>query len=319
MVVEAALVGSFPRPFSVGRLMSRYRDGKIDPETYEEKLGEELLNALSKIADSNVSLIPFNMFLWDDLFEPFASCFEGVERGGLYRFLDNNFYYRAPVVKGRIKHRNATLTMLKTIKNIVRRNGIRIKIKAVIPGPYTFVKMCENKYYSSEEELMTDIAGALGEEARILKDSGVSFIEIHEPLLVSEDLDRELLGRACEIIVSKVSRGLWLQTYFGPISHLLEELSKWKMDIIGVDVVEAPEQFEKILSFEAKWGIGLGAVNSRSTKIEKVKQLRMLVEKAAEKFKDVYLTPNTTMDFIPVSIAYAKIRRMGLVVGGLKK
>ncbi|MEM2584554.1 MAG: hypothetical protein QXP99_03380, partial [Thermoproteota archaeon] len=318
-VVEAALVGSFPRPFGVGRLMSRYRDGKINKETYEEKLEEELLKALSKIADSNVSLIPFNMFLWDDLFEPFASCFEGVERGGLYRFLDNNFYYRAPVVKGRIKHRNATLTILKTIKNIVKRNGIRIKIKAVVPGPYTFVKMCENKYYSSEEELMTDIAGALGEEARILKDSGVSFIEIHEPLLVSEDLDRELLGRAYEIIVSKVSRGLWLQTYFGPISHLLEELSKWKMDVIGVDVVEAPEQFEKILKFEAKWGIGLGAVNSRSTKIEKVKQLRMLVEKAVEKFKDVYLTPNTMMDFIPVSIAYAKIRIMGLVIGGLKK
>jgi 5-methyltetrahydropteroyltriglutamate--homocysteine methyltransferase len=318
MVVEAALVGSFPRPFSVGRLMSRYRDGKIDPEAYEEKLEEELVNVLRKIADSNVFLVPFNMFLWDDLFEPFASSFDGIERGGLYRFLDNNFYYRAPVVKGRIKHRDATLTMLKTVKSIIRRNRIRIGIKAVIPGPYTFLKMCENKYYSSEEELVADIAGALGEEAQILKDSGVSFIEIHEPLLVSENLDKGLLEKAYETIVSKISRGLWLQTYFGPISRVLQELSKWRIDVIGIDVVEAPEQLEKILSFEEKWGIGLGAVNSRSTRIEKVGQLRMLVEKTAEKFKDVYLTPNAMMDFIPVSIAYVKIRRMGLVIGGFK-
>jgi 5-methyltetrahydropteroyltriglutamate--homocysteine methyltransferase len=319
MVVEAALVGSFPRPFSVGRLMSRYRDGKIDPETYEEKLEEELVNVLRKIAVSNVSLVPFNMFLWDDLFEPFASSFDGIERGGLYRFLDNNFYYRTPVVKGRIKHKDATLTMLKSVKSIIRRSGIRVRIKAVIPGPYTFVKMCENKYYSSEEELVTDIAGALGEEARMLRDSGASFVEIHEPLLVSENLDKGLLDKAYETMGSKISRGLWLQTYFGPVSHVLEELSKWRIDVIGVDVAEAPEQLEKILSFKEKWGVGLGAINSRSTKIEKVKQLRMLVEKTAEKFKDVYLTPNAMMDFIPVSIAYAKIRRMSLVIRGLRK
>jgi len=319
MVVEAALVGGFPRPFSVGRLMSRYRDGKLNTEAYEKRLEAELINTLKKIERLNVSLVPFNLFLWDDLFEPFATHFEGVERGGLYRFFDNNFYYRIPVVKGKIKHNEATLTMLKIVRRIVRRNRMRVKIKAVIPGPYTFANMCENKYYQSKEELIIDIAEALGREAEVLKDSGASFIEIHEPLLVLGKVDMELFEKAYGRILSKLSRRLWLQTYFGSVSHLLEELSKLKPDVIGVDVVEAPEQFEKILDFEAEWGVGLGAVDSRSTKVESVRQLRMLVKKAADKFEKVYLTPNAMMDFIPVSIAYTKIRKMGLAVRRLLK
>ncbi|MEM1557208.1 MAG: hypothetical protein QXR44_05070 [Thermoproteota archaeon] len=318
MIVEAALVGSFPRPFNLGRLMSRYRDGKLDSETYEKKLESELIKVLTRIADSKVSLVPFNMFLWDDIFEPFASSFEGIERGGLYRFLDNNFYYRIPVIKGKVKHRDATLTTLKTVKKIIEKNRIRVRIKAVIPGPYTFIKMCENKYYGSEEELIIDIAEALGKEAQKLKEFGISFIEIHEPLLVSEKVDMGLFEKAYGRIVSKISKGLWIQTYFGPVSNLLEELSRLKLDVIGVDVVEAPEQLEKVLSFGVEWGIGLGAVDSRSTKIETVKQLRMLIEKVSEKFNKIYITPNAMMDFIPVSIAYLKIKRMGLAVGGFK-
>lgn len=316
MIVEAALVGSFPRPFNFGRLMSRYRDGKLDQETYEKKLETELTKALIKIVNSKVSIVPFNMFLWDDIFEPFASSFEGIERGGLYRFLDNNFYYRIPVIKEKVKHRDATLTTLKTVKKIIDSNKIRIKIKAVIPGPYTFLKMCENEYYNSEEELIIDIAEALGEEARKLEESGVSFIEIHEPMLASEKVDTVLFEKAYGRITSKASKGLWVQTYFGPISSLFEELSKLKLDVVGVDVVEAPEQLEKILSFGVEWGIGLGAVDSRSTRVETVKQLRTLIKKVSEKFDRIYLTPNAMMDFIPVSIAYAKIRRMGLAVGG---
>lgn len=318
MIVQAALVGGFPRPFNIGRLMSRYRDGKLAPETYEKKIRRCLLKTIRRIVDSNVSVIPFNMFLWDDIFEPFAGSFEGVERGGLYRFLDNNFYYRVPVVKGRIKHREATITQFKMVRSIIRENKLRLKIKAVIPGPYTFAKMCENKYYSSEDTFVTDVAEALGEETRMLEKLGARFIEIHEPLLASGNVSLELFKKGFETLVSKVSSEVWLQTYFGPVSELLEELSGLKIDVLGVDLVEAPNQFGAILGLKAKWGIGLGAVDSRSTRVENVRSLGMLVKKAGENFSKIYLTPNAMMDFIPVSIAYAKIRKMGMATGGFR-
>ncbi|MEM2941007.1 MAG: hypothetical protein QW304_05600 [Thermoproteota archaeon] len=317
MIVQAALVGGFPRPFNIGRLMSRYRDGKLAPETYEKRIRTELLKTIRRIADSNVSMIPFNMFLWDDIFEPFAGTFGGIERGGLYRFLDNNFYYRVPLVKGKIHHKEATVTHFKMIKNIVRESKRRLKVNAVIPGPYTFVKMCENKYYPSEEALITDIAEALGEEVRLLEKLGAGFIEVHEPLLASGKVSIELFEKGFETLTSKVSSKIWLQTYFGPVSQL-EELSGLKIDVLGVDLVEAPNQFEAILGLRGKMGVGLGAVDSRSTRVETVRSLRMLVKRASENFSRVYLTPNAMMDFIPVSIAYAKIRRMGTAAGGFR-
>lgn len=316
MLVQAALVGGFPRPFNTGRLMSRYRDGKLTPEAYEERIRAVLLKTVRRIVDSKVSIIPFNMFLWDDIFEPFAGSFEGVERGGLYRFLDNNFYYRVPVVKGRIKHEEATVAHLKMFKSIVRRGKLRLKIKAVIPGPYTFAKMCENKYYGSNEELVTDIGKALCEEARMLEELGAKFIEIHEPLLASKDVQIDLFMKGFEALTANLSAKIWLQTYFGSVSHLLEELAKLKIDVLGFDLVEASNQFESILGFEARWGLALGAVDSRSIRLEPVSKLRAIVKKAGEAFERIYLTPNAIMDFIPVSIAFAKLRKMGLAVGG---
>lgn len=312
MIVKAALVGSFPRPFKVGRLMSKYREGRIDEEAYEKSLDAELMKIIKKLSD--ISMITDCMFLWDDLFEPFSNSFEGLEKGGLYRFLDNNFYYRVPVVNGEIRHRDATLTSFKKVRNIVRKMGLKLDIKAVLPGPYTFSKMCDNRHYSSLERLAIDIAEALGEEARILEKNGAKIIEVHEPLLTSEEVDTGLFINSFKVFSSKFSAKIWLQTYFGPIKTDLKALSDLKIDILGIDVVEAREQFEKVLILEAKWELGLGALDSRSTRLESVSILRSLIEKASERFNRIYLTPNAMMDFIPVSVAFAKIRKMSIAL-----
>ncbi|MEM3712786.1 MAG: hypothetical protein QXR97_04540 [Thermoproteota archaeon] len=315
MIAKAALVGSFPRPFKVGRLMNKYRDGKIDEETYEDKLDAELMKIIKKI--SNISMITDCMFLWDDLFEPFSNSFEGLERGGLYRFLDNNFYYRVPVVKGEIRHGDATLTSFEKVRSIVRELRVKLDIKAVLPGPYTFSKMCDNRHYSSIERLATDIAEALGDEARMLEKNGAKIIEVHEPLLTSEEMDKSLFFDSFKVFSSKFSAKIWLQTYFGSIKTDLKALSNLRINVLGIDMVEARDQFEKILGVEAEWELGLGALDSRSTKLESVSILRNLVEEVGEKFSRIYLTPNAMMDFIPVSVALAKIRKMNIALRGL--
>ncbi|MGQ9479419.1 MAG: hypothetical protein ACUVQ0_05280 [Thermoproteota archaeon] len=318
MLVQAALVGSFPRPFKIGRLMNRYRDGKVDKNAYEEKLDSELERIISKIAEMNIPLILDSMFLWDDIFEPFASSFEGLERGGLYRFLDNNFYYRTPVVKGRIKHRDATSVYFKRIRRIVRRLRKNVTVKAVMPGPYTFLKMCENKYYSSKEELMMDVAESLGDEASMLEKLGTRIIEVHEPILSSVGVDKDIFIRCFEAFSSRFSAKIWLQTYFGRIG-MIEELSKLRIDVLGLDLVEAPDQLEGIMGLDSSLGIGLGAVDSRSTRIESVSRLRAVIRRVADRFEKIYLTPNAMMDFIPVSVAFVKLRRMGLAVRRIGK
>ncbi|MCS7138703.1 MAG: hypothetical protein NZ873_01430 [Crenarchaeota archaeon] len=318
MIVKAALVGSFPRPFKVGRLMSKYRDGKIDEETYEKKLNAELMKIIKKIS-KDVSMITDCMFLWDDLFEPFSNSFEGLEKGGLYRFLDNNFYYRIPVVKGLIRHMDATLASFEKVRSIVRGLRGKLDIKAVLPGPYTFSKMCDNRYYSSLERLAMDIAEALGEEARELEKNGAEIIEVHEPLLTSEEIDMGLFIDSFKAFSSKFSAKIWLQTYFGPIKTKLEDLSDLRINVLGIDLVEAEEQFDRVLGIKSTWELGLGAINSRSTKLESVSSLRCLIKKTSKKFSKVYLTPNAMMDFIPVSIALAKIRKMGIASRVFKK
>ncbi len=317
MRIEAALVGGLPRPYRIGRLMSKYRDGKVDEETYMSRLRKELVKALRRVERYGVTIVVNSMFLWDDLFQPFAEAFEGVERGGLYRFLDNNFYYRVPIIKGPIRHRPASLSHFKLVKGLVEEAGLNLSIKAVIPGPYTFTLMSENRFYNSARELALELAEALGKEARLLGEAGAEFVEVHEPLLTLQGVQVDLFKHAYERLSSKVSAGLWLQTYFGPLEHVLEELEGLRIDVLGVDAVEAPKQLEGILGFDAGWGLAIGAVDSRNTRVERVGELRRLVQMAAERFDRVFLTPNSMMDFIPVQVAFRKLRVLGMAVRGV--
>ncbi len=45
-------------------------------------------------------MITDGLYRWDDIFNPFIRFIEGVEVNGLFKFYENNFFYRSPVVRG---------------------------------------------------------------------------------------------------------------------------------------------------------------------------------------------------------------------------
>lgn len=316
MHVRTSLVGSFPRPYKIGRLMSKYSSGKINKEKYFNILKKELNSVFRRLSKFGVEYVINSMFLWDDIFAPFAEAFDGIKRGGLIRFFDNNFYYRIPIIYSEIEYsKPATLSHYDLVLEISSKYDL--KVKAVIPGPYTFITMSDNTYYSSINAAMRAIAKALRKEIETLKRSGVNMVEIHEPMIVHRPpTEISSLIKIYELMLNGLDIFSWVQVYFKSAKKVADILFKLPVSLIGLDLIEDPFFWEWFPEYAKNKTIAIGVVNSRNTLIERASEIKRLVKKLFDLgIKELWITPNAMMDFIPVNIAFKKLRVLGKVRG----
>ena len=327
MGIEAALIGSLPRPPMLSKYVGRFRTGKISGEVLERKYVEYTKRVLSKLISMGYKVITDGMFRHDDILNPFISFIDGVKVNGLYRFYENNFFFRIPIVEGKIKLKeNAPLiTWYLKAKEIVSEiTKEEIIIKPVIPGPATFVSHSINKYYENLGEFIADyVANVLEPLISELRKVGADVIEIHEPALVALRLKPKVIDLSLKGIYElseSLGVKIWLQVYFGSLRRLFKYLKPGTDLVLSLDLVESPKDIRLLKALkEVTESIALGIIDSRNTKIERFKEVKRVVNRALRYgFRDIYLCPNTLLDFLPEVIAYKKLRRLARFVKAFK-
>lgn len=307
--IEPALIGGLPRPFKFSRILVKFREGKLEKNEFERVYNEYLKRSLSKLRDRGIKNTIHGLYLWDDLFSPFSSSMHGVKQGPLFRFFDNNFYYRIPVIENQIKLENpVTIDWYRSTVKVA--NELGLNVHAMVPGPVTFALMSENKYYTSIKNLVIDLASALSTEIYFLAKEGAKIIELHEPYLikVTDTPTLEVFKEALSILKDNLDVTLWVQTYFGSAFHLFS--FKDSYDVLGLDFTSIREPLTSLKKFEIKdLSLAIGLIDSRNTRMERVKVLRSIIKDIIKMDpKNLYITPSSMMDFIPESVAFKKLR-----------
>ncbi len=307
--IKPALIGGLPRPFKFSRILVKMNEGKIEKNKFEEIYNDYLKKVMLRLKNIGISNIVHGLYLWDDLFSPFSSSMSGVKQGPLFRFFDNNFYYRIPVIENQIKLENpVTVNWYKDNAKIA--NEFRLNVHAMIPGPVTFALMSENKYYTSIKSLIMDLASALSTEISSLVKEGAKIIELHEPYLikVTDTPTLEIFREALSVLKNGLDITLWVQTYFGPAFHLLSFKNSY--DVLGLDFTSIEEPLTNLKKFDIKdLSLAVGLVDSRNTRMERIKVIRSLVKELSRmKPNTLFITPSSMMDFIPESVAFKKLR-----------
>ncbi|HDD26748.1 MAG TPA: 5-methyltetrahydropteroyltriglutamate--homocysteine methyltransferase [Acidilobales archaeon] len=323
MGIETALIGSLPRPPILSKYVGRFRSGKISEVVLERKYVVYTKRALSKLISMGYKVVTDGMFRHDDILNPFISFIDGVKVNGLYRFYENNFFFRIPIIEDMIKlKKNVPLiTWYLKAKEIVSEvTKEEVIIKPVIPGPATFVSHSINMYYKDLGKFIADyVANVLEPLIGGLKKVGADVIEIHEPALVASRLKPKVIDlslRGIYELSESLGVKIWLQVYFGSLRRLVKYLKPSADLILSLDLVESPEDIRllKVLKGVTE-SIALGIVDARNTKIERFKEMKRVVDKALRySFKDIYLCPNTLLDFLPEVIAYRKLRKLARFV-----
>jgi len=203
-MIGCYLTGIFPRPKELVEGTRGYDRGRVDEKELEKAFENSTLKVVNTQSSAEFSYLTDGMLKWQDLFRPFTENLSGVKAGSLTRWFNNNTFYRKPIIVGDIRRKQSIVKEITYIKYLPRK----LPWKAILPAPYTFVQLSENRFYKDMEELMFKYARILREEIEALAKLGFKYVQLSDPALVYKPIDMSvskdelnLTGEALRIAV----------------------------------------------------------------------------------------------------------------------
>jgi 5-methyltetrahydropteroyltriglutamate--homocysteine methyltransferase len=303
-MVEAHLTGVFPRSEKLIAATRAAVRGNL-PQSEVNAAFQEDANALIHLQNE----FALNAFVdgqlnWQDLFRPFTQILTGIEPGGLTRWFDNNTFYRKPIITEKIAFTGHDLEKYFRVDLLPKHNHK----KAILPGPFTFAHLSDNRAYQSLPDLVDDIAHSLKAVVQALQRLGYDYFQFSEPCMCTPNRtisDLETAKRAFETCAAGKS---FIQTYFGDASRVVETLLDCPVDAIGVDFYSTTLESLKGHHFDKT--LGCGCIDGRNSLLESPGELKEIIAKVRDDLEptDLYLTPNCDLEFLPRDVAEKKVR-----------
>jgi len=324
-MIGCYVTGILPRPKELIEITRAYDRKKVSKETLEKAFHDATQKVIEAQIQAELSYITDGMLKWQDLLRPLAENLEGLAIGSLARWFNNNTFYRKPIILNAI-HRTKNIVAETTYLQLLPKN---IPWKAIIPAPYTFAKLSENKFYKNEREVMFAYAETIREEIKKLAEAGFKYIQLSDPALVynpfKEKIPKDILvdiRDALEVALKNTEIRSCLQTFFGDFSEILPEALDFPVNDLGIDLYETEMEKLKEYAFDGK-GVALGLVDARSSLVEDEKELLKVVDELTDaiypsKTHDIFICPNCDLEFLPWEKAKEKIGVISSVTKLLK-
>ncbi|MEM1589167.1 MAG: hypothetical protein QXZ68_04830 [Candidatus Bathyarchaeia archaeon] len=325
-MIGCYVAGALPRSKELIEITRAYDRKKASEETLEKAFKEATKNVIEAQVQAGLNYVTDGMLKWHDLLRPFTENLEGLKAGGLARWFNNNTFYRKPIITGVIRRTKNIIAKI-TYTELMPKN---LPWKAILPAPYTFSRLSENKFYKSERELMFAYAEVLNEEIKSLAEAGFKYIQLSDPALVynpfKETIPKDTLvdvKEALQTALKNTRIRTCLQTFFGDFANVLPEALEIPVDDLGIDLYETSVEELKEYSFDNK-GVALGLLDARSSLIEDEEEILKVASEIIEaiypsKIQDVFLCPNCDLEFLPWERAEEKMRVLGRVAKRLEE
>ena len=303
------VIGSYPKVAekTYGTTLKWQRHDLPGPEL--EKVYREVTRAVIKEQErAGVELLTDGQIRWDDLLRPFAVGLEGFEVNGLTRWFNNNVYYRRPILHNTPARKRPVL-----VADYTFAAGCTKKpVKAVLPGPYTFAVLSEDRVYKTLRPFVMKMAEILNAEARDLAKAGAPVIQFDEPAIGFGKTDMKLAIEALNAATKGVKAKTGVATYFGALNGGFASLMRAKVDIIGIDVISEPRTLAVLKRVKITKELALGCLDARNTKLESVGELHAVFNVVRKRvpLDRVYVNPNSGLEFLPHTQALAKVQRL---------
>jgi 5-methyltetrahydropteroyltriglutamate--homocysteine methyltransferase len=329
-------VGSYPKVAEgayttklIGAI-TKWQRKELDDTQLEDTYQEITRAVIQEQEQAGLDVVTDGQIRWEDLVTPIAKRLDGFEINGLSRWFNNNVYYRRPILhKAPVRKGPMLVEEYRFAKRCATR-----PLKAVLPGPYTFAVVSEDRHYKRLRPFVLALAEILNEEARALADAGAPLIQFDEPaiafgLSAPRQLrfasrreakragqvgtsDMRLAVEALGVVTEGVRAKTAVSTYFGSLNGALESLMRAKVDVIGVDAVSDQRTLATLKRVKVTKELALGCLDARNTKLESVKELHTLFEVVRKRvpLDRVYVNPNCGLEFLPHSQALAKVQRL---------
>jgi 5-methyltetrahydropteroyltriglutamate--homocysteine methyltransferase len=291
------------------RAYAQHERGEISAAEWravEDEVAEQVIREQTAIG---LDVVTDGLVRWYDPISHLARHWDGIAVNGLLRYFDTNFYFRQPVVTGRIRRREP---VLRREFEVARAATDRV-VKPVLTGPYSLAQgsILEGGY-RDRRELARAYAEILAHEVADLVHAGAALIQVDEPYLLRQPGDADLVREGLETLAA--ARGaahLALYTYFGDALPLWDKLMAMPVDLIGLDLTYGPGLAGRIAGGGAPRTLVLGLVDGRNTKLETREALFRALDRALPGLRGpVGLGPSCGLELLPRARARAKLENM---------
>ncbi len=312
--MQTTVVGNYPkipnrpRPARLRLAINRRDRGEITGEELAAVQDEVTAEVIQEQIEAGVDIVTDGQVGWDDDQTYVTRRMQGVEIGGLQRYLDTNTYYRQPEIVGEVRWQAPALAADFTF---AQAHSAR-PVKAILPGPYTLAALSLDKHYGSRQKLAMALAAELRHEVDALVQAGCQHIQVNDPLIVFNKEDIGLFVEANRRLLQDVPVETGVYTWFGGAGSILPRLLDLPVGVIGLDFVSGPDNWTAIKGSRFEKKLGFGIVDGRNTRLESPQQIADAVRRISEIVppERLYVNPSCGLEYVPREVAFEKLRNM---------
>lgn len=334
--MKTSIIG-FPR-------IGKNRELKFFTEEYfKNKLNEESLlkNAktlrtenLKLVANSGVDFIPSNDFSFYDNTLDTASLLNiiperyknlGLSELGTYfamargyqgdegdvkalpmkKWFNTNYHYIVPEISDETELK---LVGSKIFEEFEQANDLKISTTPVIIGAFTLLSQATYTGSKTAEDFVDDAVNAYSQVLKKLAVLGATWVQIDEPFLVT-DLNKEQISLFnaiyTKLLASKNGVKIKLQTYFGDIRDIYNDVVGLDFDGIGLDFVEGGKTLELIKNngFASEKTLFAGVLNGKNIwRNDYAKTLALLDKIKASVKSEIIISTSCSLLHVPFTV-----------------
>ncbi len=312
--MQTTVVGNYPkipnrpRPARLRLAINRRDRGEVTSEEMAAVQDEVTAEVIQEQIEAGVDIVTDGQVRWDDDQTYVTRRMQGVEIGGLQRYLDTNTYYRQPEIVGEVRWQAPVLAADFTF---AQAHSTR-PVKAILPGPYTLAALSLDKHYGSRQKLVMALAAQLRHEADALVQAGCRHIQVNDPVIVFNKDDIDIFVAANRLLLDNVPAETGLYTWFGDCSGILGQMLELPVDVIGLDFVWGPDNWAAVKGSRFEKKLGFGIVDARNTRLEPPRQIADAVRRISEIVppERLYVNPSCGLEYVPREVAFEKLKNL---------
>ncbi|WP_175971546.1 5-methyltetrahydropteroyltriglutamate--homocysteine S-methyltransferase [Burkholderia sp. BCC0322] len=235
--------------------------------------------------------------------EEHAACCGGVAAGEMTKWFDTNYHYIVPEFHA---DTNFSLDPSRLLQQLAEAQAQGVDAKPVILGPVTYLWLGKAKDASDRLALLPKLLPVYGALFDTLTAQGVEWIQVDEPILVTE-LDaewRQAFKTAYTALETRRIKVL-LATYFGRLQSNLALASSLPVDGLHVDAINARDEVDALIrELPPERVLSVGAINGRNIwKTDLNATLDWLEPRAKQLGDRLWLAPSCSLLHVPVDLA----------------
>ena len=227
-----------------------------------------------------------------------------VKALAMKKWFNTNYHYIVPEIEDDTV---ISLDCEKLTGEYEEAKELGIKTKPVVIGPYTMLKLCRYVGSKNAEDFADDVAEAYRQLIAECDEENVEWLQFDEPSLVRDmdDDDKALFHRVYDrVFADRADCKILLQTYFGDVRDVYEDIINMPFAGIGLDFIEGKQTGQLIdrYGFPGDKVLFAGLVNSKNIWRNHYDKTLKVVGQLRDKKIDVVLSTSCSLLHVPYTL-----------------